>query len=128
MKHRGMLHGQYVRSLHITTERGETERGERRDKRTVTSGTVCGMAGVWNGCVRVTHQANAPTRETNLSSDFDPVHERTEQNRTVPARKMFFSHFTFGLCLPLREKRPVSMMRTAGKSCRGIESRIAIES
>lgn len=47
---------------------------------------------------------------------------------TVPARKTFFCHLTRLLCLPLREKRPVSMMRTAGKSWSGMERRIAIES
>lgn len=76
----------------------------------------------------MTYQANDPTRETNLSSSDEPAHERREQKTTVQPRKMFFCHLTRGLCLPLRENRPVSMIRTAGKSWSGIERRMAIES
>lgn len=54
--------------------------------------------------------------ETNLSSSEEPAQDSMEQKSTVPALKMFFCHLTLGLCLPLREKRPVSMIRTAGKS------------
>lgn len=80
-------------------------------------------------CVpRVTDQANAPTKDTNLSNSDEPAQERREQKRTVPARNTFFCHLTRLLCLPLREKRPVSMMRTAGKSCRGMDRRMAMES
>ena len=41
--------------------------------------------------------------------------------------KKFFSHLTKLLCLPERVKMPFSMIRTAGKSCRGMESIMAIE-
>lgn len=74
------------------------------------------------------YQANAPMSETNLSSSLELAQERREQKMTVPARKRFFCHFTFRLFLPDRTNRPFSMIRTAGKSCSGMERRIAIES
>ena len=67
-------------------------------------------------------------RETNLSNSDELAQESREQKMTVPALKRFFCHLTFGLCLPDRTKRPFSMILTAGKSCRGIERRMAIES
>lgn len=75
-----------------------------------------------------TYQANAPMRETNLSSSELPAQERSEQKRTVPARKTFFCHLTDGLFFPERENRPFSMILTAGNSCSGMESKMAIQS
>jgi hypothetical protein len=58
----------------------------------------------------------------------DGKKERTSmQAETTTPRNMFFRHFTRGLPLPLFVKRPFSMILTAGKSCRGVESRIATE-
>jgi len=74
------------------------------------------------------YHANAPMSETNLSSSLELAHESREQKMTVPARNKFFCHLTLRLFLPDRTNRPFSMIRTAGKSCRGIESRMAIES
>ena len=67
-------------------------------------------------------------RLTNLSSSLVPAQLRREQKTTVAARNTFFCHLTEGLCLPDREKRPFSMIRTAGKSWRGMERRMATES
>lgn len=74
------------------------------------------------------YQAKAPMSETNLSSSELPAHDSKEQKMTVPARKTFFCHFTDGLCLPDLLNRPFSMILTAGKSCRGIDRRMAMES
>lgn len=76
----------------------------------------------------LTDHAKAPMSETNLSSSDELAHESKEQKMTAPARKRFFCHLTRGLCFPEREKRPFSMILTAGKSCSGIDRRIAIES
>lgn len=80
------------------------------------------------GTFAPTYQAKAPMSATNLSSSDDPAQEINVQNNTVPARNTFFCHLTDGLCLPDRENRPFSMIRTAGKSWSGMDSKIAIES
>jgi hypothetical protein len=77
---------------------------------------------------RKTYQAKAPMRETNLSSSADPAQLIREQQTTVPALNRFFCHLTMVLCLPDRGRRPFSMILTAGKSCSGMESRMATES
>lgn len=74
-----------------------------------------------------THQAREPTSETNLSKSLAPAQATPEQPTTTAMRNMFFSHLTLVECLPEREKMPFSMILTAGKSCKGVERRIAIE-
>ena len=73
------------------------------------------------------HQATDPIRLTNLSRSLAPAQATAEQPTTTAMRNAFFSHLTLVECLPLREKMPFSMMRTAGNSWSGVESRIAIE-
>lgn len=75
-----------------------------------------------------TYQANDPMRLTNLSSSLLPAQLIREQKTTVAARKTFFCHFIEELCFPDRENMPFSMIRTAGKSWRGMERRMATES
>ena len=81
----------------------------------------------WNKKNRTSHQAKLPTSATNLSKSFAPAQLIPAQNITVINLKMFFSHFTRGSSLPLCEKIPFSMIRTAGKSCNGTERRMANE-
>ena len=81
---------------------------------------------------------------TNLSRSAAPAHATKVQATVIKNLKMFFSHLTLVLCLPDFEKRPFSIMRTAGKlqlvlarrvslknsdaySCKGVESMIATE-
>ena len=88
------------------------------------------------------YQATLPTMLTNLSRSAAPAHATKVQATVIKNLKMFFSHLTFVLCLPDFEKRPFSIMRTAGKlqlglaglnensddySCKGVESMIATE-
>lgn len=63
-----------------------------------------------------TYQAKLPIKATNLSNSLDPAQESKEQKITIQALNTFFCHLTEGLCLPDLEKRPFSMIRTAGKS------------
>lgn len=63
-----------------------------------------------------------------MSSSLLPAQESRLQNTTTAPRKTFFCHLTEGLCLPDLENRPFSMIRTAGNSCSGVDSRIATES
>ena len=81
----------------------------------------------WNKKNRTSHQAKLPTSATNLSKSFAPAQLTPAQNITVINLKMFFSHFTRGSSLPLCEKIPFSIIRTAGKSCNGTERRMANE-
>lgn len=74
-----------------------------------------------------THQAKLPMNATNLSRSPAPRYEMTVHSITIQNRKKFFSHLTRVLLFPLLAKRPVSMMRTAGKSWSGTERRIAAE-
>jgi len=74
-----------------------------------------------------TYQAKLPTNATNLSRSFAPAQLSTVQPMTTKNLKIFFCHFTFQSNFPLRVKSPFSMIRTAGKSCSGTESRIASE-
>lgn len=50
------------------------------------------------------------------------AHKSTKKNRNT-----FFCHLTRVLYFPDRVKMPVSMIRMAGKSCRGIERQMATE-
>lgn len=74
-----------------------------------------------------TYQAKLPTSATNLSKSLAPAQLITAQNMTIKKRKIFFCHLTFGLPFPLRENIPFSIMRTAGNSWSGTESKIASE-
>lgn len=51
----------------------------------------------------------------------------TVQSMMTQNRKKFLSHLTRIFPLPLRANKPVSMIRTAGNSWSGTESKIAAE-
>jgi hypothetical protein len=53
--------------------------------------------------------------------------EMPAQTSKIRTRKTFFCHLTSMLYLPERVKMPFSIIRMAGKSCRGIESMMAME-
>lgn len=72
-------------------------------------------------------QQALPMMLTNLSRSLDPTQARTMHADTVTARNTFFCHLTCGFDLPDLMNRPFSMIRTAGNSCRGVDSRIASE-
>lgn len=74
-----------------------------------------------------TYHAKLPTNATNLSRSFAPAQLSIVQPITTTNLNVFFCHFTFQSIFPLRVKSPFSMIRTAGKSCNGTESRIASE-
>ena len=74
-----------------------------------------------------TYHAKLPTNATNLSRSFAPAQLSIVQPMTTTNLNVFFCHFTFQSIFPLRVKSPFSMIRTAGKSCNGTESRIASE-
>ena len=76
---------------------------------------------------RYTYHAKLPTNATNLSRSAAPAQLITVQAMTTRNLNVFFCHFTFQSNLPLRVKSPFSMIRTAGKSWSGTESRIASE-
>ena len=76
---------------------------------------------------RRTYHATEPMRLTNLSRSLAPAHAIPLHATTTAMRKRFFSHLTLFECLPDREKTPFSIIRTAGKSCSGVERRMAIE-
>ena len=72
--------------------------------------------------------ATDPTRDTNLSRSLAPAQEIMAHPTTTSERKTFFCHFTrFEYFPDFSEKMPCSMIRTAGKSWRGVESMIASE-
>ena len=73
------------------------------------------------------YQAKLPTNATNLSRSFAPAQLSAVQPITTKNLNVFFCHLTFQSSFPLRVKRPFSMIRTAGKSWSGTESRIASE-
>ena len=76
---------------------------------------------------RTTYHAKLPTNATNLSRSFAPAQLSAVQPMTTKNLNMFFCHFTFQSIFPLRVKSPFSIIRTAGKSWSGTESRIARE-
>lgn len=71
--------------------------------------------------------AKLPMSATNLSKSSAPPHDIKAVTNTVMKRNTFFCHLTLVLFLPLRGKRPVSMIRMAGKSWSGVDRRIARE-
>ena len=75
----------------------------------------------------MTHQAKEPMNATNLSRSAEPSQLTSVHTATTQNRKAFFSHLTRGSTLPLRVKSPFSMIRSAGKSCNGMERRMAME-
>lgn len=74
-----------------------------------------------------TDQAKLPMNETNLSRSAAPIQLISVQNMTIANLKRFLYHLTRMLAFPLRVNNPFSRIRTAGKSCRGTDSRIARE-
>jgi len=72
-----------------------------------------------------THQAKHPTNATNLSKSFAPNELITEANKTNANLKRFFVHLTCMLPFPLLVNKPFSIIRIAGKSCNGIDRRMA---
>jgi hypothetical protein len=78
--------------------------------------------------MRRTHQAKLPTKATNLSKSFAPAQLIPAHITTMAHLNKFFSHLIRVSAFPLRlVKIPFSMMRTAGKSWRGTERRMARE-
>lgn len=73
------------------------------------------------------YQAKLPMNATNLSKSAAPAQLIAAHRNTTAHLNKFLSHFTRVSALPLRLKSPFSMIRTAGKSCRGTERRIANE-
>lgn len=74
-----------------------------------------------------TYQAKLPMNETNLSRSAAPTKLIRVQVMTIENLKRFLYHLTRMLAFPLRVNNPFSVMRTAGKSCNGTDSRIARE-
>ena len=77
--------------------------------------------------IRRTHHAKLPTKDTNLSKSLAPAQLTAVQNTTTEKRNTFFCHLTKVSSFPLRVKSPFSMILTAGKSCRGVDSKMATE-
>jgi len=74
-----------------------------------------------------TYQAKLPMKATNLSKSLAPAQLMTVQRATIEKRNTFFCHLTRISSFPLRVNSPFSMILTAGKSCRGVDSKIAME-
>jgi len=74
-----------------------------------------------------TYQAKLPMKATNLSRSLAPVQLITVQSATIEKRNTFFCHLTRRFSFPLRVNSPFSMILTAGKSCRGVDNKIAME-
>ena len=74
-----------------------------------------------------TYQAKLPMNATNLSKSLAPVQLMTVQSATMEKRNTFFCHLTRRSSFPLRVNSPFSMILTAGKSCRGVDNKIAME-
>jgi hypothetical protein len=77
--------------------------------------------------IRRTHHAKLPTKDTNLSRSLAPAQLMIVQSTTMEKRNTFFCHLTTISSFPLRVKIPFSMILTAGKSCRGVDSKMAME-
>lgn len=71
------------------------------------------------------YQAKHPTNATNLSRSFAPNELITVVNKTNANLKRFFAHLTCMLPFPLLVNKPFSIIRIAGKSCSGIDKRMA---
>lgn len=80
---------------------------------------------VWKKNHFFTYQAKHPTNATNLSKSFAPNELITVVNKTNANLKRFFIHLTCMLPFPLLVNRPFSIIRMAGKSCNGIDKRMA---
>lgn len=73
--------------------------------------------------------AKQPTKETNLSKSFAPNQATFIQNNTKIVLNRFLNHFTFVLYFPDLDLLKIlfSMIPIAGKSCNGVDNKIAKE-